>query len=100
MERIIEHPQVGESGREIRGFELFREGYFERISRNVFLVINTERGTIHIVDVGHGTCDCTDYERHAHIQGFRCYHLIGAGHYRDWLREGTRALAPYFGNAA
>lgn len=87
----------GETGRQRRGIDLFYDGYFERLSRDVFLVQGITSSDPHIVDLSHDECDCKDFYHHKHIEGFLCYHLIGTNLYAEWLRQSTKVIAPIFG---
>jgi hypothetical protein len=83
----------------LRGEELYEKGAFERISKTVFIVENPKGGE-YLVKLHSNQCGCEDYKRHAHIEGFRCKHILACERYAIWLRKSARAIAPMFDEVA
>ncbi len=96
-ESIAERRAGERATRQSRGLELFREGAFERISRDPETwIVETSYGSANEVEIDRRRCSCKDFEYHWHIDGFQCKHLVAARMYRAWLRKSARALAPVF----
>lgn len=88
------------ANRQTRGIELFQDGAFERISRDVYIVQGPKSNGEYTVNLERVTCTCKDFEHHGHVPAFVCKHLIGAFLYREWIQRSAKIIAPIFGGDA
>lgn len=90
--------------RRMRAEMLVEDAVFERISPRgeepQVWRIHTPKGTVYDMEVDRQTCQCEDFARHSHLEGFRCKHLIALGIKRAWFKGMARDLAGYFGGEA
>ena len=56
-------------------------------------IIETPSGSVYEMEWDRGTCGCTDYERHWHLDGFRCKHLRALRMKRDRAKKNARVRA-------
>ena len=81
--------QAKARNRVLRGRDLFRDGAFERISSDIFVVENPKTRGVYRVNLAKGICECEDHRRH----GGTCKHLIAATLYQRWLRRVAKVVA-------
>lgn len=79
--------------RQTRAEDLFRDGAFERVSREPDVwIVESVKGSVHTVDLSKGSCSCADYEYHRHIEKFACKHGLATHMKAEWLRRSARII--------
>ncbi len=66
------------------GVRRWRGGYLVRGSK----------GKTYAVEGNPGRCECEDYQRHQHLEGFSCKHVLAAGIYEFGRRFGPVVILP------
>lgn len=90
----------GTGSRWERATRLYEDGYFERLSADVFIVQMPGDHEPHTVNLETHECDCEDFDFHRHLEAFACYHLIAARMYQVWLRKAARGMVYLFREAS